>query len=284
MKSILLPTDFSSNSINAINYAHDMFHGEQCEFYLLNVQMASSFVSDDLMTLEPSTTIYQNLVETSKNAITKIVSDVKKKYNQDKHIYHTIVDYDNFIDAINHLVQSKNICLIIMGTKGATGAEKVLFGSNTVKVIQRNECPVLAVPNKCKFNGLKKIAFTSNYLTRYKIEELKPLITLGEKFESKINVLHITKGEHLTESQENNRAFLDECFSNLNHEFINLANTDLFKTVEHYIDYNDIDILAMMSRKHSFLERLFTRHNVETFAFNLTIPFLVMTNTGELIK
>jgi nucleotide-binding universal stress UspA family protein len=284
MKSILLPTDFSNNSINAITYAHEMFQGERCEFYLLNVQMASSFVSDDLMTLEPSTTIYQNLVETAKKAILKIVTNVKKKYKADNHIYHTIVDYDNFTDAINQIVQTKNICLIIMGTKGATGAEKVLFGSNTVKVIQRNECPVLAVPKNCKFSGLKKIAFTSNYFTRYKKEELKPLITLGKKFKSKINVLHITGGEHLTESQENNRAFLDECFSNLNHEFINLANTDLFKTVENYIQYNDIDLLAMMSRKHSFLERLFTRHNVETFAFNLTIPFLVMTNTGELIK
>lgn len=284
MKSILLPTDFSNNSINAIHYAHDMFHGERCEFYILNVQMASSFVSDDLMTLEPSTTIYQNLIETSKKAIHRILTDVKKKYKSDNHIYHTIVDYDNFIDAINQLVQTKNICLIVMGTKGATGAEKVLFGSNTVKVIQRSECPVLAVPKECKFKGLKQIAFTSNYLTRYKKEELKPLITLGKKFESKISILHITKGEYLTESQENNRAFLDECFANLNHEFINLANTDLFKTVEDYIEVNEINLLAMMSRKHSFLERLFTRHKVETFAFQITIPFLVMINTGQLIK
>jgi len=104
------------------------------------------------------------------------------------------------------------------------------------------------------------------------------------KFESKIDVLHITKGEHLSPNQESNRAFLDECFSNLSHEFINLANTDLFKTVEEYLLINDMDILAMMSRKHSFLERLFTRHNVETFAFQVSIPLLVMPNTGQLIK
>ena len=284
MKSILLPTDFSQNSINAIHYAHEMFKGERCEFYLLNVQKASSYVSDDLMTLQPTTTIYENLIQNSKKAIEKIVTKVQKKYVKDNHIYHSLVDYDNFIEAIKHLVISKDICLIVMGTKGATGAEKVLFGSNTVKVIQRNDCPVLAVPNNCRFSGLKKIAFTSNYLTYYKKEELKPLMTLASKFESKIDVLHITKGEHLTESQENNRSFLDECFNNLNHEFINLANTDLFKTVEHYLLYNEIDLLAMMSRKHSFLERLFTRHNVEKFAFQITIPLLVMTNTGKLIQ
>ena len=284
MKSILLPTDFSQNSINAIHYVHDMFKGERCEFYLLNVQKASSYISDDLMTLQPTTTIYENLIQNSKKSIEKIVTNVQKKYAKDNHVYHTLVDYDNFIDAIEQLVKTKDICLIAMGTKGATGADKVLFGSNTVKVIQHNDCPVLAVPNNCKFRMLNKIAFTSNYLTHYKKEELKPLITLANKFASKIDVLHITKGEHLTEGQENNRAFLDELFSNLNHEFINLANTDLFETVEHYIQYNDMDLLAMMSRKHSFLERLFTRHNVEKFAFKISIPLLVMTNTGKLIE
>ena len=284
MKSILLPTDFSQNSINAIHYVHEMFKGERCEFYLLNVQKASSYVSDDLMTMQPTTTIYENLIQNSKKAIEKIVTNVQKMYVKDNHIYHSLVDYDNFIEAIKQLVKSKDICLIVMGTKGATGAEKVLFGSNTVKVIQRNDCPVLAVPNNCRFSGLKKIAFTSNYLTYYKKEELKPLITLANTFESKIDVLHITKGEHLTEGQENNRSFLDECFNNLNHEFINLANTDLFKTVEHYLLYNEIDLLAMMSRKHSFLERLFIRHNVEKFAFQISIPLLVMTNTGKLIE
>jgi len=284
MKSILLPTDFSKNSVNAIYYVHEMFKGERCEFYLLNVQKASSYVSDDLMTLQPSTTIYQNLIDSSKKAIKKIVSNLKKKYKSDDHLYHTIVDYDNFIEAIKQIVQTKDICLIVMGTKGATGAEKVLFGSNTVKVIQRNDCPVLAIPNNCKFNGLHKIAFTSNYSTLYKIEELKPLITLAGKFKAKIDVLHITKGEHLSENQENNRAFLDECLGGVNHEFINLTNTNLFKTVEEYIFENDVNLLAMMSRKHSFFERLFTRHKVETFAFKITVPFLVMANTGKLIQ
>ncbi len=124
MKSILLPTDFSQNSINAIHYVHEMFKGERCEFYLLNVQKASSYVSDDLMTLQPTTTIYENLIQNSKKAIEKIVTSVQKKYVKDNHIYHSLVDYDNFIEAIKQLVKSKDICLIVMGTKGATGAEK----------------------------------------------------------------------------------------------------------------------------------------------------------------
>ena len=35
-------------------------------------------------------------------------------------------------------------------------------------------------------------------------------------------------------------------------------------------------MLAFMDEKHSFLERFFTKHPVETFAFKIDLPFLVM--------
>jgi len=35
MKKILLPTDFSDNSLNAIRYAVQLFKGEKCTFILL---------------------------------------------------------------------------------------------------------------------------------------------------------------------------------------------------------------------------------------------------------
>ena len=95
-------------------------------------------------------------------------------------------------------------------------------------------------------------------------------------------MLHLADEDHLSQDQQNNRAFLDLCFGKLTHEFIDLESKDIFKTVQDNINANDIKMLAMMSRKHSFLERLFETHQVETFAFNIKIPFLVMENSGKL--
>ena len=50
----------------------------------------------------------------------------------------------------------------------------------------------------------------------------------------------------------------------------------MFKVVKQYLANNDINMLAMISERHSFLERLFTKHAVETFAFSINVPFLVM--------
>ena len=281
MKSILLPTDFSKNSINAIYYAAELLKDERCEFYVINIQKASSFVSDDLMTMSSSATIYQTLIDAAKHSIANVINEIREKFNNPLHEFYSIVDYDNFVDGINQICIARGIDLIIMGTKGASGAEKVIFGSNTARVMQRCSTPVLAIPDGCKFRGVDKIAFPSNYLTIYGKEELDALMHISTMYNSKIDVIHIANKSELSQDQENNRAFLDYCFSGLTHEFVDLDENDIFETVQQYIKDNDIKLLAMMSRRHSFLERLFTRHLVEAFAFKIDIPFLVMENTSD---
>ncbi|MCK5401841.1 MAG: universal stress protein [Flavobacteriaceae bacterium] len=276
MKVILLPTDFSKNSINAIYYAMNLLENEHCEFYILNVQSASSFISDDLMTMSSSATIYQTLIGTAKKSLKNLINTIETKYKNEKHDFHSIVDYDNFVDAINQISKSKSIDLIVMGTKGATGAQKVIFGSNTVHIMQRCKTPVLAIPNGCSFTSMDKIVFTTNYSTMYNSKDMEPLMDIAKPYNSKIDVLHFSDKDSLSQDQKKIKAFLESVFSNVPHEFIDLESEDIFKTVQDYIVNNDIKMLSMMSKKHSFLERLFARHLVETFAFKIDIPFLVM--------
>lgn len=282
MKSILLPTDFSKNSINAIEYAVNLFKDEPVEFFVLNIQKASTFVSDDLMSMTASTTIYQTLIDTAKKSINNLITTIKAKYPNPKHEFHPVVDYDNFIDGINQMCHAVSVDLIVMGTHGATGAERVLFGSNTVRVMQRCSTPVLAIPENYKYNGLKRVVFTSNYQTHYKPEELSILVDLAEKHDSNIDVLHLAEEQQLSADQKTNKKHLDSLFKTINHEFIRLVEEDLYQSVQQFIQDNDVQLLAMMGRKHSFIERLFTTHNVELFGFKITIPFLVMENTGTL--
>jgi len=279
MKSILLPTDFSKNSVNAINYAMALFKDVSCDFYLLNVQKASSFISDDMMVMASSATIYQTIIDVSKKSIANLITKLETKYKNDKHIFHSVVDYDNFIDSINQVTLNKQIDLIVMGTKGATGLEKVVFGSNTVHVMQRCVAPVLAIPDGCLFTNLNRVAFTTNYLTLHNIEELRPLKELVTLYNSKLNILHFDDIEGVSDQRKENKKFLKTYFSDVTYENIDSFSTDLYKTLEEYVHANDIKLIAMMRKKHTFLERLFNRHPEETLAFNIDIPFLIMENT-----
>ncbi|WP_100614607.1 universal stress protein [Confluentibacter citreus] len=276
MKTILLPTDFSKNSINAIQYAIDMFQNTNCDFYLLNVQKASSFISDDIMVMSSSTTIYQTLISAAKKSIDNIILKIKAKHLNDKHQFHSIVDYDNLIDSINQVSKIHHVDLIVMGTKGASGLEKVIFGSNTVHVMQRCHVPILAIPDNCKFNGLHKVLFTTNHLELYGVEELKWLKDFNSLYNSELEILHIKDENHTTYEVFNNEVIFKNHFPHANHNYIHINSKDVFDIIKKHIIENHIAMFAMLSAKHSFLERLFTRQPIETFGFKIDIPFLVL--------
>ena len=73
-----------------------------------------------------------------------------------------------------------------------------------------------------------------------------------------------------------NIKIINSLIANIKHEFIDLIGEDIFKEVNNYIKMNEINLIAMVNKKHSFFERLFATHTVEDFGFNSDIPFLVM--------
>jgi nucleotide-binding universal stress UspA family protein len=279
MKTILLPTDFSNNSLNTIDYAMLMFKDIECTFYILNIQKASSFVSSDLMMSSQSVNLYQALVDVSKKSLSNLIKTIQSKYHNDKHYFETIMDYDNFIDAINQACELHKIDLIIMGTKGASGLEKVFFGSNTVHVMQRAETPVLAIPSNYKYKPFCSMALLSNYITAYKKEDVAIFLELMQSNKAKdanVDVVHVSEGKELTEEQEENKEIIADYLATIPHRFNDLKGDDVYKEVNDFMKLNKIDLLAMVNRKHSFFERLFITQKVEDFGFKTGIPFLVM--------
>ena len=276
MKTILLPTDFSKNSMNAIDYAMELFKDEVCNFHVLNVQKVSSFISDDMMLVSSSATVYNTIIDAAKKSIANIISTIKAEYNNNKHTFHSIVDYDNFIDSINQVSKKNEVDLIVMGTNGASGLGQMIFGSNTVRVMQRCDAPVLAIPNNCEFSSLNNIAFVTNHETLFIEESFKWLSYFANMHHSKLSVLHLADENHLAQKQSKNNSFFETHFPNAKHEYMDTNSKDMFNAVQRYIDNNEVEMLSMMHEKHSFLERLFTRHLVETFAFNIKVPFLVI--------
>ena len=207
-----------------------------------------------------------------------IISKVKKRYKNDKHHFHPMVDYDNFIDSIDQVSEKNQIDLIIMGTKGASGLQKVIFGSNTVRVMQRCKAPVLAIPDNYVFSDLSKVAFIVNNTVSFNIDNLTPLIDLVALNDSKLYVLHVADENHLAQKQSKHVDFFNSSFVNPTHDYMDVKTKDMYQVIHKYIIRNDIKMLCIIGEKHSFLERLFNKHLVETFAFSIDVPFLVMKN------
>jgi nucleotide-binding universal stress UspA family protein len=159
MKNILIPTDFSDNSWNAIKYAVNFFENSSCNFYLLHVNTINTLVVAETTYMPSQEVIEETYVKPSKVKLKEMLIRIESISKNKNHKFFTLSDYNYFIESIRRHVKEKKIDIIVMGTKGASGIKKYIVGSNTGDVITRVHCSTLVVPENATFIKPKEIAF-----------------------------------------------------------------------------------------------------------------------------
>src|SRR5690554_6884486 len=126
MKNILLPTDFSENSWNAIVFALKFFEKNSCTFYLLHVNSLSYVAANDSPYVQTKDFIENTFTKPAKKRLKAMMERVTTELpDNPNHHFFTLTDYNFFVDSVRNQVSEKKIDMIVMGTKGASGLKKV---------------------------------------------------------------------------------------------------------------------------------------------------------------
>lgn len=137
IKKILVPVDFSENSkivLGSAKYVAEKFGAE-----LLVVFVVQSF-DDYSGFFVPHMPIAKFEEEMIKGAEAKMESFLAG----DKQLKATVLSGDVEEEIILYAEQ-EGIDLIIMGTHGYKGFEKIMFGSVAAKVVKSAPCPVMTI-------------------------------------------------------------------------------------------------------------------------------------------
>lgn len=281
MKTILIPTDFSDNAWHAIAYTLNFFKDETCKFYFLHTYSPSFYRMDYVLGGPSFSAIPDVGVDISLLGLEKTLEDVKKVYSNPRHQYEVVSSFNTLTDEINDLIEKKGINMVVMGTKGATGAKELFLGSNTIFVIRKAKVPVMAIPEKVKYHPVRNILFPSDYLSRYKPEDLLPILRMARIHQARFILLHVNEVKGLTETQKDNKAHLERHLEELDYQTVELDGKLMPDAVLNYIDEHPVDLLVMMNRRHSFFERLLLRQNIDQIGFHVKTPFVVVPDTSE---
>ncbi len=271
-RNILLPTDFSDNSWCAIVYAIKLYAEEESTFYLLH---------STKMVLSTMSNLSNKLLEVMKENAMQELLELKAQAemsNNKNHHFEIVLSSEYLKDAIETTIKKQNIDLVVMGTKGATGAKEFFFGSKTVSVIKKMKlCPVLVVPEDYNFKAPKQIAFPTDFNRFYDDKELRILKDITSLYNSKIRIIHINVEEKLTETQEYNMTKLNDYLKQYNHSFHWMPDyTKKAKEINEFIKELEIEMLAMVNYKHSFIESIVKEPVIKKLGFHLIVPFLVI--------
>ncbi|QED36577.1 universal stress protein [Antarcticibacterium arcticum] len=278
-KRILIPTDFSKNAWNALNYATTLYKDEECTFFLLNAYQLYHFTTDSIITPEPGEKSFEEAKATSEKGLEDLLDGLQSTADNSRHTFEMISVYNNVLNAVKEIIKSKEINLVVMGTKGEGNPMNALYGSNAVTIIENvKKCPILVIPEISKSPEVAKaeIVFATNFKYYYKRRELATLVDIASKLNAPIRILNINGDRKITDEQEGNKELLTEYFEGIDHSFHTLTNISVAPGIHAFMESRSSTILALYNRKHGFFSALFTSSLVKELSESPQFPILVL--------
>ncbi|WP_294186733.1 universal stress protein [Sphingobacterium sp.] len=273
MSKLLIPVDYSENARVAAFYA---------------AQVAT--VSNHEITLFHSFTSHTNKFANAKHLVDpteveahqkmeKLVAELLQEYPSLK--ISTLFDNGILAETLQKQEIKETYQTVIMGTKGVTGLESVLIGSNAYDVIKESKIPVLAVPK----NAIKLEKDTIGLLTNFKpgeLEVLKQAIPLyGKDFH--LQLIHINnKDLEIKLLGKKLEDWIEEIISETGIEDISYivkspsyfagSREHIANGIHTIIRDEDIDVILITKSRKTFFQNIFTENIVKHLAFEIEVP------------
>ncbi len=270
MKKLLVPVDFSECSKNALHNAVQIAERMQMEVLLFHSVIVPMGLAEGV----PAGNIGYDFEELEKSSRERIEQLIQKTPSLSKVSYRSIIQYGSLHESINELSKDEEIALIVIGTHGASGLAKALIGSNAYHVIKHVGIPVIALPEDSDIGRMKHIALAGDYRNVPDHDAIHLVVDIVKAFLGQLHIIHIDKGEVLVKEQIDIARSMDKYLKHINHSFHFRKFDDVEEGLLEFAKEADVEMIAMISKHHSFLERL--RHRSHTKKMILDIPMPIM--------
>ncbi|MEX0998300.1 MAG: universal stress protein [Flavobacteriaceae bacterium] len=278
MRKIAIPTDLSENAKNAFEYAMELFN-ESSIFYILHAYAEAVFLPETLSL--PDDQVENKKKEVAENCeieINKLIEEMREKYPESNHQFRVLTNCGYLLNEVNQLVNSENIDVLVMGTRGKTNDRNLTFGSNTLQVLKQVQCPVLCIPENYAYKTPKKILFPTNYMIPYQKRELKLVDEICSYYNAEVHVLYVSNFGLVSKRQKTNQAFLKSTIDTDAIHFHQIEESSKTHIFNETIDKMEIDLLVMVNTRHSFLEAQLEKSTIDKVSLRPKIPFLILQN------
>lgn len=273
MKNILFPTDFSENANNALKFAILIAKKFKANLHIVNAYQMP-YATSAPMTRK----LLDTLRESSEKELNQFKNQIlENKSNEELNIIAKAIAGD-VINVVDDYSNEKDVDLVVMGTKGASGVKEMLIGSNAEEVVKHSDKPVLIVPEKAHSTSITKIAFAADF---HRIEDKRlfnPYLSFVKQFQAETMLVNIEQDENnIYSSRKTYHATnLDKIFADVNHSFHFEVNQDVVSGINKFIEQNKCDMLAVFSRKHNMFEKIFHKSITNMLTCHTELPMFVI--------
>lgn len=271
MKTIIVPTDFSPTATNAMNFATDMALNINASLMLLHVYQVPVSMTDVpvvLVSAEELKKSSEAKLEELKQSITHITSGKVKVYTEAR--------MGDVSDELEDVCKHIKPFAVIMGTKGHSAMERILFGSTTLTAIRHLTWPVIVVPPGKEYGkGIKKIGFACDF---QKVVENTPVHFIKDmvkEFGAELHVLNVDyESKHFKPETPEQSLLLHTLLEDMNPNYHFINHVDIEDGINEFAETNNIDLLITIPKKHKLLEGLFKTSSTKQLVTQSHVPVM----------
>ena len=258
MKTVIIPLDFSQTSFNAAHYAADMF-SNRADVTLILYHFYDK--GEEL-------TEVNNYLETLKRELS-VTSTPIETFSESG---------DNLIESLTAFSHVRRAYMIIMGLTGKSPISQRFSGSNTLKMAEKNICPVLIVPSEASYKGLDNVLISSEMKYVQETPVLLAVKRVLEDFKPSLHILNVDESHYisLTTAFKEERDKMESLLADFKPEFYFMRLFDFHESVNLFVNDKNIDMIIIEPKHHSFYEKLFKTQHTKKMIYQSKVPVLAV--------
>jgi nucleotide-binding universal stress UspA family protein len=270
-KIILVPIDFSTQSLIALNHAEEMSHAFKGEIYILHVSEEQSLISS-LFSSDHQDKMHEE--------VWKKMSELALSSETRSNVRTTpLVASGKIYEEIVRAAELVGATFIIMGTNGADGKRKRFIGSKALRVVRESRIPVISIKGQPAFNGIRSIVLPLD-LSKETREKVNKAIEFSRYFNATIHVFSVflTDNEEVVSKLQLQMAQVKNFLSKANVEhtiemIIAQDNNDgLGQEVIRYAKQVNGDLIMIMTQQETNFTEMFVGSAAQEVISSSEIP------------
>lgn len=269
MRTIVVATDFSRSAANAASYAASMALSVQAELFLMHAYEMPVSTGEVSLPIDVDT-----WHRDAESALVSLQDELSAK-TKGKLTIRGQVHMGSFYNELEIVCEQLKPYAVVIGSTGKSAAERVLFGSNAVYTMKHLPWPVIAVPEKVSYSGIRKIGLASD-LENVEALPLDEIGILLKDFQAELHILNTGFRTALDAQVKLTSHLLYEKLKPLKAKFHFLDNEDIDQGILDFAEKKHIDLLIVLPRRKSLINSLLKKSHTRQFVLHSHVPVMAL--------
>lgn len=270
MKRILVPTDFSKYSEEALKVAAQIARKNNSEIILLHMLELPHQTSDIMGggNSIPEIMFYKNKAINNLEKLMDI--DYLKGINVSE-----AIEFKKVTEGIIDASKKNNVDLVVMGSHGTSGFNELLVGSNAEKIVRLSNIPVLVIKKEEEKFKTKNFVFASDFSKETR-KPFRKMLEFAKIFDSNLFLVMICTPNNFKTTYESKKIMLDFIadFNIENYSSHIYNDTNIENGIVNFANSVDADLIGMCTHARTGLAHFFNGSILEDLVNHSIKPII----------